>query len=528
MIQRVESSSTSAPGINGEVTSILHHRLAEVRFQAVVESITDYAVYMLDHDGTIATWNAGAERISGYGADDVIGRHFSSLYPAEAVKSGRHRVSLKEAAERHRFEVEGWRVRKDGSRFWAHATITAVRDLSGQVCGFVKTMRDTTQRTRLAQLEATANQLNLFIATLGHELRDHLAPLRNSIGILQTTPDVAPQLANCRDAIDRQLGQLTRLVDEVLDLGRIQAGKFKLDFGIVAVRDVVERAVESVQVKANASAQRIDISVPDDPVFVHGDKHRLVQVLHNLLDNASKFSPKDAPIAVSVATEGELVEIRVTDHGPGIAPAALDTIFDVFEQHGAVGSMQGGLGLGLALCQSFVRLHEGTISTESAGRGHGATFTVRLPITRAAPVGLSANEVDIDAPPTTPLRILVVDDNRDSADTLGGLLRTMGHDARAAYRAEDALAQASTYRPQLLVVDLAMPGGDGFELLRQLRESADLAGTACVAMSGYTRPSDHERTQRAGFDAHLAKPVEISALQAVLWRVGRASHTPRD
>jgi anti-sigma regulatory factor (Ser/Thr protein kinase) len=228
-----------------------------------------------------------------------------------------------------------------------------------------------------------------------------------------------PQLAQCRDAIDRQLGQLTRLVDDLLDLSRIKAGKVKLDFAIVAVRDVVTRAAESVQAKASARAQHIEVGLPDEPVFVRGDKSRLVQVLHNLLDNASKFSPKGSPIMVSVGMEGARVAIRVTDRGPGIAPAALDTIFDMFEQQGVAGSPQGGLGLGLALCRSFVRLHDGTITAESAGRGHGATFTVRLASVSADADALPLDDQDVELPAAATRVVLVVDDNRDSADTMG-------------------------------------------------------------------------------------------------------------
>nr|WP_321804396.1 ATP-binding protein [Burkholderia sp. BCC1988] len=508
-------------------TSILHHRLAELQFQAVAESISDYAVYLLDCDGIIATWNVGAERISGYFADEMIGRHFSCMYPAEAVETAGPMRSLDEAAEHHRFEGEGWRIRKDGSRFWAHATITAVRDDSGQVCGFVKIMRDTTERARIAHLEASTNQLNLFIAMLGHELRNHLAPLRNSIGILQTTPNLGPQLAQCRDAIDRQLGQLTRLVDDLLDLGRIKAGKVKLDLTIVAVRDVVTRAVESAQAKASARAQRIEVSLPDQPVYVRGDKTRLIQVLHNLLDNASKFSPKGSPITVSAGVDGAHVVVRVTDHGAGIAPSALNTIFDTFEQQGAAGGPQGGLGLGLALCRSFVRLHDGTISAESAGRGRGTTFSVRLATASAAASEQRADEPNVGFPAATPLVVLVVDDNRDSADTMAVLLRTLGHEAHVAYRALDALAQARAHRPQLMLIDLSMPDGDGFALLRQLRETEGLGQTVCAAMSGYARPSDHDRTEHAGFDTHLVKPVEISALQAVLQRAGNAARASK-
>lgn len=524
MIQQPESTPAASPSLAVGATAILHHQLGELRFQAVVESITDCAICLLDRHGTVVTWNAGAELTTGYHADEVIGRHFSCLYPAEAIEADRPMRGLDGATSSPRFEEEGWRVRKDGSRFWAHVTITAVRDPAGQLCGFIKIMRDITERKRVAELAASTHRLQQFIATLGHELRNHLAPLRNSVGILQTAPDLAPDMAQCRDAIDRQLGQLARLADDLLDLGHIAAGKVRLDIRVVTAGDIVTRAVDSVQAKTNARGQRIAVALPAGDINLRGDRARLVQVLHNLLDNASKFAPRGSQIDVAALAEGGTIEIRVTDRGPGIAPSALVSIFDLFDQQGAVStSPPVGLGLGLALCRSFVRLHGGSIFAESPGRGQGATFVVRLPTTSEAISEAAPFSADTDTA-MMPLRIVVVDDDHESADTLSMLLQLEGHAPRVAYDAHDALRLARAYRPHLMLIDLSMPHVDGFELLRKLRSAAGLARTHFVAVSGYIRPADRERTEHAGFDAHLAKPVEMRALEQVLLR---AAKTPR-
>ncbi|WP_175914016.1 PAS domain-containing hybrid sensor histidine kinase/response regulator [Burkholderia metallica] len=500
----------------------LQHRFAEFRFQTVVESITDYAVFMLDPHGNVATWNAGAQRIKGYRAAEIVGHHFSRFYPPDAVAAGRPSYGLDEAATNGHFEDEGWRVRKDGSQFWASVTITPVHDHTKQLCGFIKITRDMTERKRLEELEASTQRLSVFIAMLAHELRNHLAPLRHSVGVLQSLADPAPALAQCGDAVNRQVTQLTRLVDDLLDVGRITAGKVELDDRPTTVRDIVCRGVESIQPKLAARGQHIRVDLPPDAVPLHGDDARLVQVLHNLLDNASKFSPHGGRIEVGARVEGPVVAIRVADHGVGIARDALETIFDLFEQESGSGRQPAeGFGLGLAICRTFVELHGGRISAESGGPGQGATFTVRLPIdrmTRAAPVDVPA---PVKQPGTRPLRIVIVDDNRDSADTLAVLLQVKGHAPRVAYNANDALALARDYAPQLMILDLTMPDIDGFTLLHELRKLDALRDATCVALSGHASAADRARTEHAGFDEHLVKPVEMAVLDGLLQRVAR-------
>ncbi|MGR3906568.1 ATP-binding protein [Burkholderia sp. SR8] len=496
-------------------------RYAEFRFQTVVASITDYAVFMLDTHGNIATWNTGAERIKGYRADEIIGTHFSRFYPADAIAAGRPTHALEAAAAYGHFQDESWRVRKDGSRFWASVTITAVRDESKELRGFIKITRDMTERKRVEELEAATRRLDVFIATLAHELRNQLAPLRHTIGILHSLPssELGPALTQCKDIADRQIEQLVRLVDDLLDIGRIKSDKVELKQAPLNVRDIVYRSVQGVQPKVDARGQQIVVRLPPGPVIVNGDDVRLVQVLYNLLDNASKYSPNDERIEIHVHTEENVVAIDVVDRGIGIVPGAQESIFDLFEQETSAGRYAaGGLGVGLAICRKFVELHGGSVTADSAGIGKGSSFTVRLPLARqhhdaaAMPARPASSAAQ-------PLRILIVDDNHEAADTLGVLLQIKGHSTRVAYHAREALPLARAFAPHLMLIDLSMPDVSGFELLQELRTTGAAPDACYVALSGHVRSSDRKDTEDAGFDDHFAKPIPIEALDRLLARV---------
>lgn len=496
-------------------------RYAEFRFQTVVASITDYAVFMLDPHGNIATWNAGAEHIKGYRMDEIVGSHFSRFYPADAIAAGSPEHALEAAAAYGHFQDESWRLRKDGSRFWASVTITAVRDESNELRGFIKITRDMTERKRVEALEAATRRLDVFIATLAHELRNQLAPLRHTIGILHSLPpsELGPALTQCKDIADRQIEQLVRLVDDLLDIGRIKSGKLELREAPLNVRDIVYRSVQGIQPKADTRGQQILVRLPPGPVIVHGDDVRLVQVLYNLLDNASKYSPNDERIEIQVRTEGKVVAIDVVDHGIGIVPGAQESIFNLFEQENvAERHAPGGLGLGLAICRKFVDLHGGSITADSAGIGKGSTFTVRLPAAQPDPAVDTAQKAPTRSPAHA-LRILIVDDNRESADTLGILLQIKGHTARVAYHARDALTLAGEFAPHLMLIDLSMPDISGFELLQALKASGTAPDAFHVALSGHVRSSDRKETADAGFHDHFAKPIPIEALDDLLARV---------
>lgn len=360
----------SFPQPSGQVAS------PEERFRILVESVQDYAIFMLDTSGHIVSWNIGAQKIKGYSADEIIGRHFSVFYPPEDIVGGKPAMELVVAARDGRIEDEGWRVRKDGTMFWANVVITAVyATVAGErtLCGFAKVTRDMTERKRLRDLEAASHHMNEFLATLAHELRNPLAPVTNALSVMMLEPLVSPTLRQCRDMIDRQISHLTRLVDDLLDAGRITTGKVALRLAPVDLRDIVDRGLEMIRPHLGLRQQNVEVLAPDAGVIVNGDMTRLVQIVQNLLNNASKFSEHGGRISVTIAEESHsFALIRVTDDGCGIEPAALDSIFDLFVQaDNRLERRESGLGIGLTLCRWLVEMHGGFIVATSGGAPAG-------------------------------------------------------------------------------------------------------------------------------------------------------------
>jgi PAS domain S-box-containing protein len=487
------------------------------RFRLLIQAVRDYAIFMLDSTGAVATWNSGAQAIKGYEADEILGRHFSVFYLPEDIARGWPQQELRIAAEQGRVEDEGWRVRKDGSVFWANAVITAVRDSHGMLQGFAKVTRDMTQRRRLEELELSSRRMNEFLAVLGHELRNPLAPIRNAVSILRLKTTDDPEVSRSRNIVDRQLAHLTRLVDDLLDAGRVMTGKLQLARQVVPIDQVIQAGVEGVQPHLDAKDQTLAVQASETVLHINADVTRMTQVLQNLLNNASKFSPRGETIRVSAFQDGSHVAVRVSDNGRGIHAPALRTIFDLFVQENAPGEQEegGGLGIGLTLARTIVELHGGHIDVSSQGPGTGSSFTVRLP--RVFPDVRNASPVRLPARPARgPIRVLVVDDNRDSADSMAMLLETLGHCAAASYDGANAVEHAQRFCPDAVLLDLSMPGMTGFEVLPKLRAALEPAVVTVSAMTGLGSDEDRRRTQIAGFDAHLTKPVDLSALVALL------------
>jgi PAS domain S-box-containing protein len=493
-------------------------RASEERLRLLIESVRDYAIFMLDPDGTVRTWNAGAQAIKGYQAHEIIGRHFSVFYTPEDQLAGKPAKYLQEAAANGRLEKEGWRVRKDGSLFCASVVITALRSTEGELIGFAKITRDMSERRRLEELERSSRRMNEFLATLAHELRNPLAPVRNALTLMQLEPMISPALRNSRDIIDRQISHMSRLVDDLLDVGRFNTGKVRLRREPVRMAEVVSRSVETVRPLLEARKHQLSVSVPARPVWVHGDPTRLAQILHNLLINAAKYTPDGGRIEVRTEQKNGFVDTSVSDNGRGLAPSQLESIFELFVQGDTSGAPhESGLGIGLTLARSLAERHGGTISVDSPGPGQGSTFVFRLPVGEGLPTEQQGVEEEV-APKGS--RIMVVDDNRDSADSSMSLLRLLGHDVHAAYDAPGALELARILRPQVVLLDLAMPRTDGFETLRLLRGLPGMQAAFVIAMTGFGAEEDKRRTRAAGFDAHLVKPVELDALMRLLYQAG--------
>ncbi|WP_429302281.1 PAS domain S-box protein [Paraburkholderia sp. GAS199] len=494
-------------------------RQSEERFRLLVDCVKDYAIFMLDPDGYIVSWNAGAARIKGYTRDEIIGQHFSRFYVPEEAAAGKPARELAIARQLGHVEDEGWRVRKDGKTFWANVVITAVHDESNRLRGFAKVTRDLSERRQREELERSGDRMRKFLATLAHELRNPLAPVRNAVGVMQLETGLSSTLARSRDLIDRQVTHITRLVDDLLDVGRIMSDKVDLRRARIDLNEVLARAIEAARPFTDSREQRVEVHMPVEPMVVDGDMTRLVQVVQNLLHNASKFSPVRGRIEVSGRVDHRVAVIEVRDFGRGISMRSLDSIFELFAQEKeGQDPGEGGLGIGLTLCKSLVEMHGGSILATSDGVGHGSAFTFTVPLA-AAPA--DNPEADTGAPSAvdTPLRILLVDDNRDSADSLAMLLELKGHEVRIAYDGMQAVDLAPRVVPHLAIVDIAMPKMDGYATLAALREMPALADTLYAAMTGFGQSSDRQRTQEAGFHTHLVKPVEFSLLEALLAEV---------
>jgi PAS domain S-box-containing protein len=360
-------------------------RQSEEMFRLLVEGVRDYAIFMLDPQGHIISWNLGAQINKGYTAEEIIGQHFSVFYPKEQRDRGWPAEELVVALRDGRFEDEGWRIHKNGSRFWANVVITALYDGHGRHRGFAKVTRDLTQHRRIGTLENESRHLTRFIAVLGHELRNPLAAIANATNLLHMVEPVPAGLQDVRGVLSRQVAHLRRLVDDLLDVGRIVSGKVHLERIPMRLQQVVEEAVEAMAPELQKRAQQLDVDVVQEPLWVLGDKARLVQVLSNLLHNACKFTPEGGCVRVMLVQDGEHAELRVSDTGCGIPPRELKRVFKLFEQgEDAATPGHGGLGIGLNLVHQVVLQHDGEVSAFSSGEpGKGAEFVVRLPLVDA-------------------------------------------------------------------------------------------------------------------------------------------------
>ena len=631
-----------------------------------IQGTTDYAIFMLDPAGRIATWNAGAQRLKGYAAAEITGRHFSTFYPKEAVDRGWPDEELRRATAGGRFEDEGWRVRKDGSTFWANVVITALRDAHGHLKGFSKVTRDLTERrereealrrlsgelerrveertvalreseerfrvmadgiqqlawmarpdghifwyntrwheytgTTPAEMEgwgwqtvhdpevlpgvvrrwrqslATGEPFDMvfplrgkdgtfrpfltrvmpqrdasgavvrwfgtntdiseqmaaeaalrdrdrrkdeFLAMLAHELRNPLAPIQNALHVLQLRKDEAT-VEQVRVMVSRQVGQLTHLVNDLLEASRVTAGKIVLRRELLDLAQLARVVANDHASVVEAAGVELVVHAPETPAWVSGDWTRLTQVVGNLLQNAAKFTPRGGRVTIDVRADGPSAVLSVRDTGIGIEPDLLGRLFTPFTQADqGLARRHGGLGLGLALVKGLTDLHGGTVTAESDGPGQGATFTVRLPrveepaaVRGSRPAGPGVSRG---------LRVLIVEDNPDAAESLRMVLELGGCQVTVANTGPDGVAAAKRVRPQLVLCDIGLPGFSGFEVARRIRAEAN-GSVVLIALTGYGRDEDREEARAAGFNWHFTKPVDFQQLEAVLTGVGPRAH----
>jgi PAS domain S-box-containing protein len=493
-------------------------RQSEQRFRLLVEGVKEYAIFMLDADGHVVSWNAGAERIKGYKAAEIIGKHFSTFYPAEDVRAGKPRRELEIAQEKGSVEDEGWRIKKDRSLFWANVIITAIYDEERHLIGYAKVTRDMTEKRRVAALELADRQKNEFLAMLAHELRNPLAPISNGLQLLKLQDADLETVQQTTEMMERQLVHMVRLVDDLLDVSRIITGKLTFNKGPVDLATIVKRAVEESQFTIDAHGHELMLSIPARPIIVEADTDRIAQVITNLLQNAAKYTDTPSQIWLSIERQANDAVIRVQDVGIGIAPEMLPEIFGLFIQADhSLARPKGGLGIGLSVVKRLVELHGGTVEATSAGLGKGSEFTVRLPVASAAAAAAAAKTAaHAEGRRGAKRKILVVDDNVDAAVTITALLKAWGHEAHAVYTGPSALESAHRFRPEIILLDIGLPGMSGYEVVRSLRAEPSGQGVIIAALTGYGQDSDRERSWEAGFDYHLTKPPDPSLLESLL------------
>jgi PAS domain S-box-containing protein len=492
-------------------------RQSEERFRLLLEGVEDTAVFMLDAEGQVTSWNTGAQKILGYRPEEIIGRSFELFFPRDDVEAGRPAEELRTATLNRRAEERGWRVRKDGTRFWADVVVTSLHDDEGRLRGFAKVTRDLSERKRMETLEEQGRHLTEFLAMLAHELRNPLAPIRNAAAILGMSRDASPQIAWCREVIERQALHLTRLVDDLLDVSRITRGKLRLEATVMDVNAAVQRAVEAVQPFVDQRGHRLHLDLREKSIAVNGDMTRLTQVLINLLNNAAKYTPEGGNIWVEAFSDGRDAVVRIRDSGVGIAPQLLERVFDLFTQgERTLDRSEGGLGIGLTLARRIAQLHGGSITAKSKGLGTGSEFTVRLPRLDLVP-GTRAPSAELTiATGAARHSVLVVDDNVDSASTMAMLLRMAGHKVEVEHDGPAALECAAAERPDVVLLDIGLPGMSGYEVAKYMRAHGDGQALRIYAMTGYATEDDRKRSRDAGFDGHLVKPVVPEELLALI------------
>ena len=535
-------------------------RRSEERLRLLIASVRDYAIFVLDPKGHVATWNRGAERLNGYSANEIIGQHFSRFYPEEDVRAGKCEHELEGATSLGRFEDEGWRLRKDGSRFWANVMITPIHDGDGTLVGFAKVTRDLSERKRheeeqiaLARAEegrriAESNEERArvlaedlrrardkaeeatrlkdeFLATVSHELRTPLNAILGWGRMLHAGSLGPEKMATAIDAIVRNAAAQSQIIEDLLDVSRIIAGQLRLDVDLVDVNQIVTSAIDVVRPAAEARGVALQWSFNPGAGMIRGDAVRLQQVLWNLLTNAVKFTPRGGRVRVTLRREASSIAVEITDTGRGIAPEFLPRLFDRFAQEEPSHSRKtGGLGLGLAIVKHLVELHGGDVEAHSDGANAGSTFIVKLPLIA---LGRPASAQPISSAPTEDLqfpaelaglKVLVLDDERDARELVQVILERAGAVVTLASNAAEALEIIRKNKPDVVISDIGMPEEDGYVFIRKLRMLSRAEGgrIPAVALTAYTRPADRRKALVAGFQNHAAKPIEPQELLMVI------------
>jgi len=510
-----EGGSSGAVLVFRDVTERWRAEQERARLAAIVESSED-AIISKSLDGIIQSWNAGAERLFGYSADEAVGQPITLIIPIERRDEEYDILARIRRGERvEHFETV--RRAKGGRRIDISLTVSPVRSSDGHVIGASKVARDITERKRVDEaLRDADRKKDDFIALLAHELRNPLAPIRNGLQVIRLSRDQATR-DRSQQMMDRQLSHMVRMIDDLLDVSRISRNKMELRRARVTLGDVVGSAVDTVRSAIEDAGHELTVSLPPKPVLLDADLTRLSQVISNLLANSTKYTERGGNIWLSAEARDEAVIVSVRDTGIGIPSEALRNIFDMFSQiDRPLERSTGGLGIGLALVKGLVEMHGGTVAAESAGQGLGSTFTLTLPALRDDPSAVPGEYAGRDGAPGPKRRILVVDDNRDGAESLAEMLLLLGNEVQTAHDGLEAVERAERFRPEVILMDVGMPKLNGLEATKRIREQAWGKRVTVIALTGWGQESDRERSREAGCNSHLVKPVDVADLEKLL------------
>lgn len=496
-------------------------RLGEQRFSLLLNSSAE-GLFGMGVDAACTFLNPAGAAMLGYQPEELVGRVIPDIIFARGAESLAQAQAARDGAARR--AAEDVFLRKDGSTFTALYSISPM-SVDGQVEGAVVTFTDITERKRIEdELRRVADELaevdrrrTEFLATLAHELRNPLAPLRNGLQVIKLAKHDPAVLTRTGEIMERQLAIMVHLVDDLLDMARITNGSISLKKKTVDLSSVIDSAVETSRSLIEAGRHTLEVDYPDAPMRAEIDPTRIAQAVSNLLNNAAKYTLPGGRITLTVRREGQSARIAVADSGIGIPDEAIDSVFAMFTQlkNGAQFA-QGGLGIGLSLVRRLVELHDGSVQAESPGLGRGSTFSIRLPLGAASATTVSDGAPAGPRESAVALKIVVVDDNVDAAETLAAMLEMLGHQVSVAHGGKAALTLVAQQQPDLVFLDIGMPDMGGYEVAAALRKEPGTKPLSLVALTGWGADADRAQAMQAGFDHHLTKPATADSVNAVL------------
>jgi two-component system CheB/CheR fusion protein len=493
------------------------HAEAELRLLGEIAANVGEGVYLVSvKDLTIQYANPTMERMFGYEPGELTGRHVSTINAVDGGDPARLASRIEAALREHgRYRGDVLTVKKDGTPFWSRATISMMHHPHyGDV--YVSLQADISERKHAEEaLRQADRRKSEFLGVLSHELRNPLAPIRTSAYLLGRSGALNERDRRAIATIDRQVSHLARLIDDLLDVTRIERGKINLQRSTFDLVEVVRRVVEDH--RSAFESREVEVVLADEPLWIDGDATRIAQVVTNLASNAAKFTPAGGRISLSLRrADSRLAVLEVADTGVGIDADTLAHLFEPFAQADrSLDRSRGGLGLGLALVKGLVELHGGEVAAQSRGPGAGARFTVRLPLTMRQ-VRVKEGEAAVGGLEGQGKKVLIIEDNVDSATSLGEVLALEGCRVAVTHTGADGIARAREFLPDVVLCDIGLPGIDGYDVARALRRDPAVASALLVALTGYAQPEDRQRARGAGFDVHLAKPPDLPALHRLL------------